>query len=170
MITYRPPILLLCNNELEHVVTWAWSHLKSQATELLCSNYVCRLTSKKTSKPHVTGPLWKEIPGDWWVPHTKGQRCEKCFLAIMLSWSSVAFNSSPQEKMVTISQMTSSNAFSWMKSVVVGFKFHWSLSLRVTLTLISQHWFKEWLGTQQATNHYLNQCADSVHWCIYMWH
>ena len=34
--------------------------------------------------------------------------------------------------------------------------FHWSLFLRVQLTII-QHWFRQWLGTNQATSHYLNQ-------------
>ena len=35
-------------------------------------------------------------------------------------------------------------------------KFHWSLFLRVQST-ICQHWFKYWLGADQATSHYLNQ-------------
>ena len=35
---------------------------------------------------------------------------------------------------------TSSNAFSWMKSFVFWFEFHWSLFLRVQLT-INEHWF-----------------------------
>ena len=35
-------------------------------------------------------------------------------------------------------------------------KFHWSLFLGVQLT-ISQHWFRWWLGADQATSHYLNQ-------------
>ena len=35
-------------------------------------------------------------------------------------------------------------------------KFHWSLLLRVQLTIF-QHWFRYWLGTGQATSHYLNQ-------------
>ena len=38
-----------------------------------------------------------------------------------------------------ISQMTFSNTFSWMKRFVFRFNFHWSLFLRVQLT-ISQHW------------------------------
>ena len=35
-------------------------------------------------------------------------------------------------------------------------KFHWSLFLRVQLTIF-QHWFRKWLGVDQATSHYLNQ-------------
>ena len=45
----------------------------------------------------------------------------------------------PQDKMVTNSPF--SNAFSWMKSFVLWFEFHWSLFLRVQFT-ISQHWFR----------------------------
>ena len=41
----------------------------------------------------------------------------------------------------TISHMTFSNAFSWMKYFVFWLKFHWSLFLRVQLT-ITQHWFR----------------------------
>ena len=43
-----------------------------------------------------------------------------------------------------------------MKSFVSWFEFHWSLSLRVQLT-ISQDWFRLWLGVEQATSHYLDQ-------------
>ena len=35
-------------------------------------------------------------------------------------------------------------------------KFHWNVLLMVQLT-ISQHWFRSWLGADQATSHYLNQ-------------
>ena len=66
----------------------------------------------------------------------------------------------PLHKMAAISQTTFSHAFSWIKSFVFWFKFHWSLFLRVQLT-ISQHWFRQWLGVDQATNHYLNQCWPS---------
>ena len=46
----------------------------------------------------------------------------------------------PLDKMAAISQTTFSNAFSWMKMLEFPFKFHWSLFLRVQLT-ISEHWF-----------------------------
>ena len=36
---------------------------------------------------------------------------------------------------------------------------------RVQLT-VSQQWFKQWLGGEQATSHYLNRCCP-VHWHIY---
>ena len=44
-------------------------------------------------------------------------------------------------QMSPISQTTFSNELSWMKSFVFRFKFHWSLFIRVQLT-ISQHWFR----------------------------
>ena len=46
-------------------------------------------------------------------------------------------------------------------------KFHWSLFLRVQLT-ISEPWFRQWLGAEQATSHYLNQWWPSLltHICV----
>ena len=70
-----------------------------------------------------------------------------------------------RDKMDAISQTTLSNAFSWMKILEFRLKFHWSLFLRVLLTIF-QHWFWWWLGADQATSHYLNQCWLD-HWCIY---
>ena len=63
------------------------------------------------------------------------------------------------------SQTTCWSAFSWMKMFEFRLKFHWSLFLRVQLTII-HHCFRQWLGAVQATSHYLNQWW-LVHWCIY---
>ena len=65
-----------------------------------------------------------------------------------------------QDKMAAIFQTTFSNGFLWMKMYEFWLKFHWSLFLRVQLT-ISQHWFREWFGAGQVTSHYLNQCWPS---------
>ena len=43
-----------------------------------------------------------------------------------------------------------------MKMFEFRLKFHWSLFLRVQLTIF-QHWFRKWLGAVQATSHFLNQ-------------
>ena len=51
------------------------------------------------------------------------------------------FNSSPLHKMGANSQKTFSDAFSWMKNCVLLLHSHWSLFLRVKLT-ISQHWVR----------------------------
>ena len=45
------------------------------------------------------------------------------------------------DKMDAISQTTHLNTFSWMKMLEFRLKFHWSLFLRVQLT-ISQYWFR----------------------------
>ena len=45
------------------------------------------------------------------------------------------------DEMAAISQPTFSFAVLWMKSFVFWFKFHWSLFLRVQLTIIQQ-WFR----------------------------
>ena len=54
-----------------------------------------------------------------------------------------------------------SKAFSWMKIYEFQLKFHWSL-----FVTICQHWFRWWLGANQATSHYLNQWWLD-HWHIY---
>ena len=75
-----------------------------------------------------------------------------------------------------------SNAFSWMKIFEYRLKIHWSLFLRVQLTIF-QHWFRSFffsnifiqgkihsvqklLGTGQATSHYLKQWW-LVYWRIF---
>ena len=66
--------------------------------------------------------------------------------------------------MAAISQTLVSDAFSWIESFVFWLKFHWSLFLRVQLT-INQQWFNNGLAPNrwQAiiwTN------ADPIHWGI----
>ena len=70
-----------------------------------------------------------------------------------------------RHKMTAIFQTTFSNAFSWMKTCEFRLKCHWSLFLRVQLTLF-QHCFIQLLGADQATNHYLNQWRF-IYWRIY---
>ena len=64
--------------------------------------------------------------------------------------------------MDAISQTAFSNAFSWMKIYQFRQRFHRFLFVRFELTIF-HHWFREWLGTVQATNHYLNQW-----WLVYL--
>ena len=77
------------------------------------------------------------------------------YLMMLTHWS--------WDKMNTISQTTLSNAFSWMKMLEFRLRFHWSLFLRVQQTKF-QHWFRSWLGADQATSHYLNW------WWLGYWH
>ena len=68
-----------------------------------------------------------------------------------------------RDKMCMILQTTFSNAFYWMKIYDLRLIFLRSLFLRVQST-IWQHWYRWWLGTDQATSHYLNQ------WWLVYWH
>ena len=76
---------------------------------------------------------------------TNSFSCEMCLLT---HWG--------RDKMAAISQMAFSNAFSWKKKYKFRLRFHWSLFLRVQLTIF-QHWFRLWLGAYQATSFYLSQ-------------
>ena len=62
----------------------------------------------------------------------------------------------PWTKWLPFWQTTFSNEFCWKQMVECLFKFHWNLFPRVQLT-ISQHRFRQWLGAEQATSHYLSQ-------------
>ena len=70
-----------------------------------------------------------------------------------------------RDEIDAILQTTFSNTFSWMKMYEFRLRFHWRLFLKVQLTIF-QHWFRKWLGADQATSHYLNQWWLD-HWCIY---
>ena len=94
-----------------------------------------------------------EVPIDW-MPDHKSTEPSK------IKWTHWVW-----DKMDPISQMTFSNAFSWMKIHEFRVRFHWNLFLRIELTIL-QHWFRKWLGAGQATSHYLNQWW-LVYWRIY---
>ena len=65
------------------------------------------------------------------------------------SHSSVVLTHWGRDKIAAISQTTFSNAFSWMKINEFCLRFHWNLFLSCKL-IIFQHWFRKWLGTDQA--------------------
>ena len=48
-------------------------------------------------------------------------------------------------------------SFFFCENILILLRFHLNLFPRVQLT-IKQHWFGLWLGTGQATSHYLSQC------------
>ena len=80
--------------------------------------------------------FWGRSPG-WrrWVVRRGKNYCN--------IWSLKTINEThwSWDKMAEISQVTFSNAFSWMKMCEFRLIFHWSLFLTVKLT-ISQHWFR----------------------------
>ena len=66
---------------------------------------------------------------------------ETIFSFEYLEDAAVSLTHLPLDKMAAISQTISSDAFWWMKIFVFWLKFHWSLFLRVSLT-ITKHWFR----------------------------
>ena len=61
-------------------------------------------------------------------------------MAVILSRRRWVLTHWGRDKMVAFSQTTLSNAFYWMKILEFRLKFHWSLFLRVLLTIF-RHWF-----------------------------
>ena len=95
----------------------------------------------------------------WWGRAMCMGQCKRDLMhLICLNWS--------LDKMAMTSPTIFGNAFSWMESFVFRLEFHWSLFLRIQLT-ISQHYFRQWLGAKQAPNHYLNECwpSSATHIC-----
>ena len=84
------------------------------------------------------------------------------------AWASIELTHWGQDKMAAILHTIFSNALSWMKMFEFRYKFHWSLFLKVQLTIF-HHWFRLWLGVGQATSHYLNQWWLDC-WRIYASH
>ena len=66
--------------------------------------------------------------------------------------------------MVAIFQTTFSNTFSWKKTYKFWLELHWSVFVRVQLTIF-QHWFRWWVSADQVTSHFLNLWWLN-YWCI----
>ena len=64
-------IFFLVSSTISWNITLPGDHWHWQLFWLL--NNLFRLTSNKTSKLCLTGPLWQESTSDWWIPLTKGQ-------------------------------------------------------------------------------------------------
>ena len=65
-----------------------------------------------------------------------------CIESLNRSWSDV--------------HVTDANAFTWMKMYELRLKISPKFVPMAPLTVF-QHWFRNWLGANQATSHYLNQ-------------
>ena len=71
----------------------------------------------------------------------------------------------PLEKMAVISQTMFSDAFLWTKCFIFCLKFHWSLFLRVQLTIIQHRLYKGLAPNRRQAIILTN--ADPIHWRIY---
>ena len=94
-----------------------------------------------------------------------------CIWVDMLCCPRYQLNEKPElihwgrNQMADIFRTTFSNAFPWMKIFEFWFKFHSCVFLGVQF-MIFQHWLRQWLGTYQATSHYLIQWW-LVYWRVY---
>ena len=106
----------------------------------------------------INGPLWIQFLCHWWIPLTKNSNrecslcCHCCYHIFHVFWTveywklyhtlfPCKLTHWGQDKMDAILQTTFSSAFSWMKMFEFRLKFHWSLFLRVQLSIF-QHWFR----------------------------
>ena len=84
---------------------------------------------------------------------------------VMFSWVSNLTHSG-RDKMAAIFQMIFSSVLSWVKTYKFWLRFHWCFFLRFQVTIF-QHWFRYWLGPDDATSHYLSHWWK-VFWRIYL--
>ena len=89
---------------------------------LVCSSHSSRIFHKNMSEPSWS--VWL----DHWHLLSAGTA-----MSPSTHWG--------PDKMAAISQTTLSITFSWMKMLELRLNFHWSLFLRVQLTIF-QHWFR----------------------------
>ena len=81
----------------------------------------------------ILNPLFSSCPDHNICCCCQAGRCALQWIKGLTHWG--------RHKMVAVSQTTLSNAFSWMKMLEFRLIFHWSVFLRVQLTII-QHWFR----------------------------
>ena len=57
-----------------------WSHMTTMASQITSNStvFIFRLTTKETSRLHITGPLWGKSTGNYWIP-LKGSVIRKLF-------------------------------------------------------------------------------------------
>ena len=86
------------------------------------------------------------------------------FIAYLTHWG--------RDKMAAVSQIMFSNAFSWMKMFEFRLKFHWSLFLRVQLTIFivpSRRQAIIWTNDGKLTDAYMRHSASMRYMCYNMW-
>ena len=115
---------------------------------------IARLPQCQWSKPDGYGKISQRITT---TKHSKAKTV--CiFLGIYCNKSS-PLRHWGRDEMATILQPTISDAFSWKKMYEFRLKFLWSLLLMVQLARFG-HCFRKWLGTDQATSHYLDNDGE----------
>ena len=146
----------LCPIHWSQMSSWEWRCRWSSA-DRRCSNYIWAINNFIAYQGGsyirdftVRFPVFTSLSSDLYMAYYN-----KFYLGTVVSWSfcehrRVLFINLKnlnllthwgRDKMDAISQTTFSSAFYWMKMYELRLKIHWSLFLRVQLTIF-QHWFR----------------------------
>ena len=116
-------------------VAWWWRHRSLSA---LFQIIACFLTAPSqyltiASSPMLTQWNHQELISILFNVHALNINYKNIVENYLTHWG--------RDKMDAISQTTISNRFSWVKIYEFRLKFHWSLFVRIQLTIF-QHWFR----------------------------
>ena len=118
-------------------------HLISVIQDL---NYLCNCITHES--PHIRMIYWNLSMVDMNSQHGVNSNIlndafmvKKLFTKSRISKLIYFLTHWDRDKMTAISQTILSNSFSWMKILEFRLKFHWSLFLKVQLTIF-QHWLR----------------------------
>ena len=139
------------------------AYMRRWTGSALFQEMVCRLFGAKPSPKSM--PTYYQLDPLEQTSAKFGSKLRHASKRHTRTWNIAAFKELThwaRDKMAAISQTTFSNALSWMKMFELRLRFNWSLFSRFELRIF-QHCFRQWLGADQATSHYLNQ------WCLVYW-
>ena len=111
-----------------HFFKWKWTHFHSNLNSRYVTNASGNGLVLNRNNP-VHGPMLGSSIPHWVNELVPGKTADNII------------NSSHLDKMAAISQTLYSDAFSWMKMYKFQLRFHWTLFLRVQLTIF-QYWFR----------------------------
>ena len=108
-----------------------------------CSDYGIRVEVRVKRNFHriwitMEKPFVKRGPGSWNLQVHEFSCCGTCHPGrsyLVHCPGALSLTHLPLDKMAAISQTIFSDAFSWMKKFIFCLKFHWSLFLKVQLTI-----------------------------------
>ena len=136
---HRPVSYLVCTNvySLSHFVTFSWNCGEMQWDGQYSNDRVAKCNSTGATLSNM-GKYMRCIRWDFFDKIyliADNAKCDRtmCLLTILTPWG--------RDRMAAMSQTMFSNAFSWMEINEFRLKFHWSLFLRVQLTIF-QHWLR----------------------------
>ena len=122
-------VIIITQRVYELIIQISWKHRVALTWKLLAESGH-NFTHATAAELSWCANLWP----DW-----NKQESKKNFQKII--WVICSLTNWGRDKMAAIFQTTLSNAFSWMNVLEFRLKFHWSLFLRIQLTIFP-HWFR----------------------------